>query len=107
MTGDNAQVLHNGVDTEMFNTSIIKSEKVSEGIYESEVGLNSKKSYKDLFKVISSYTQIISFKEKIPMLEQHREVSGRLLTVDLTGNQFLMIKKFTQLELLQLLHLIQ
>ena len=24
------------------------------------------KSYKDLFKVISGYTQIISFKEKIP-----------------------------------------
>ena len=39
---------------------------MSEGIYESEVGLNSKKSYEDLFKVISSYTQIISFKEKIP-----------------------------------------
>ena len=30
------------------------------------MGLINKKSYKDLFKVISSYTQIISFKEKIP-----------------------------------------
>lgn len=46
--------------------SIIKTEKVSDGIYESEVSLIGEKSYKDLFKVVSGYTQIISFKEKIP-----------------------------------------
>jgi len=44
----------------------VKTDKVSEGIYESEVDLMNKKSYKNLFKVISDYTQIISFKEKIP-----------------------------------------
>ena len=32
ITGDNAQVLHNGVDTEMFNTSISKLENKREGL---------------------------------------------------------------------------
>ena len=63
---DNYLIVHDKKLKKEPSFSIIKSEKVSEGIYESEVGLNSKKSYKDLFKVISSYTQIISFKEKIP-----------------------------------------
>ena len=63
---DNYLIVHDKKIKKDPSFSIIKSEKVSEGIYESEVGLINKKSYKDLFKVISSYTQIISFKEKVP-----------------------------------------
>ena len=63
---DNYLIVHDKKIKKDPSFSIIKSEKVSEGIYETEVNLINKKFYKDLFKVISSYTQIISFKEKIP-----------------------------------------
>jgi len=63
---DNYLIVHDKKLKEDSTYSIIKTEKISEGIYESEVSLMGKKSYKDLFKVISGYSQIISFKEKIP-----------------------------------------
>ncbi len=48
------------------NYSLVKTENLADGIYESEVSLKEKKSYKELFNSISSNTRIISFKEKIP-----------------------------------------
>ena len=44
----------------------VKTEKISEGIYESEVSLSKNKSYEQLFNFISKHSRIISFKEKIP-----------------------------------------
>ena len=48
--------------------SIIKSEEISEGIFDSEVSLSNNKTYKQLFKSISDQSKVISFKEKIPSM---------------------------------------
>ena len=45
---------------------IINSEEVSKNIYESEVVLRSGNKSRDLIVEISNYTEIISFKQKIP-----------------------------------------
>ena len=46
----------------------IKSEEISEGIFDSEVSLSNNKTYKQLFKSISDQSKVISFKEKIPSM---------------------------------------
>ena len=48
--------------------SIIKSEEISEGIFDSEVSLSDSKNYKQLFKSISDQSKVMSFKEKIPSM---------------------------------------
>ncbi len=48
--------------------SIVKSEEISEGIFDSEVSLSNNKTYKQLFKSISDQSKVISFKEKIPSM---------------------------------------
>ena len=48
--------------------SIIKSEEISNGIFDSEVSLSDSKTYKQLFKSISDQSKVISFKEKIPSM---------------------------------------
>ena len=45
---------------------IINSEEISKNIYESEVVLRSGNKSRDLIVEISNYTEIISFKQKIP-----------------------------------------
>ena len=45
---------------------IINSEEISKNIYESELILRSGNKSRDLIVEISNYTEIISFKQKIP-----------------------------------------
>ena len=64
---DNYIIVHDKkLKKEDNNYSMVKTENLSDGIYESEVSLAKNKSYKQLFKSISGNTRIISFKEKIP-----------------------------------------
>ena len=64
---DNYIIVHDKkLKKEDNNYSMVKTENLSDGIYESEVSLAKNKSYKQLFNSISGNTRIISFKEKIP-----------------------------------------
>ncbi len=64
---DNYIIVHDKkLKKEDNNYSLVKTENLSDGIYESEVSLAKNKSYKQLFNSISGNTRIISFKEKIP-----------------------------------------
>ena len=64
---DNYIIVHDKkLKKEDNNFSMVKTENLSDGIYESEVSLAKNKSYKQLFNSISGNTRIISFKEKIP-----------------------------------------
>ena len=63
---DNYIIIHDKKLVKDSTYKQVKTEKISEGIYESEVSLSKNKSYEQLFNFISKHSRIISFKEKIP-----------------------------------------
>ena len=63
---ENYMIVHDKKLKKDSNYKLIKTDNLSDGIYESEVSLIKNKSYEQLFNSISNYSRIISFKEKIP-----------------------------------------